>query len=73
MEYTAGQLSRSYTDMAITYICEGCGSTIYSAAEDEVPKHRMCHSCGFIETMVEDIKIRQELHVHLGNMRPLNP
>jgi MinD superfamily P-loop ATPase len=55
--------------MAISYWCEGCGAHVYSAGEDKIPSHHLCHGCGFVEVMIPDMTVRQSLHEHLGHMR----
>lgn len=54
------------------YICEGCGLHVSVYGLDKPPPEHFCMTCGFVHFAVkDDMKIVQELLVHLGQMKPL--
>ncbi len=57
--------------VVVEYDCEGCGVHVYGLGYAHIPKNHMCSGCGFIHWSVTEPKVREELLVHLGYMKPL--
>lgn len=34
--------------MAVEFICEGCGYTVFDVIAEKAPPHQLCHTCTFL-------------------------